>query len=132
MFDTHNGRALLTFVLADEVTPVRPLAVDPAGKQILVALRSGGVSYFDLSVVPLSVGTVSPAQASAGTVLTIRGSGFVAGTTVTIGGKPATCTETDSETLSCSVPSLSAGATPMTLANPDGQTYAFENAFTAQ
>jgi hypothetical protein len=130
--DTHNGRSFLTFTLSDSVLPFRPLAIDPSGKQILVALVSGGVSYFELSVVPLSVGTVSPAQASTGTMLTIRGSGFVAGTAVTIGGKSASCTESDSETLSCPVPSLSAGPAPMSFTNPDGQTYAFENAFTVQ
>ena len=130
--DTHNGRSLLTFTLSDEVPFVRPIATDPSGKQILVTLSSGGVSYFELSVVPLSVGTVSPAHASTGTMVTIRGSGFVASTTVTIGGKTASCTANGSETLSCTVPNLSAGSVPMSLTNPDGQAYAFENAFTVQ
>ena len=130
--DTHNGRALLTFTLSNGMSSIRPLAIDPSGKHILVALFSGGVSYLELGVVPLSIGTVSPAQASTGTMLTIRGSGFVPGTAVTIGGKQAACASSDSETLSCAVPSVSAGAAPMSLTNPDGQTYSFENAFTVQ
>jgi hypothetical protein len=42
------------------------------------------------------------------------------------------CTETDNETLSCTIPNLPAGSAPMSLSNPDGQTYSFENAFNVQ
>lgn len=135
--DTHNGRPLLTVGLPSmngvgpAVSSYRPLAIDPTGKKILVATLSG-VSYFELSVVPLAVGTVSPKVGSAGTNVQIRGSGFVSGTTVQIGGQNANCTETNSETLSCSIPNLPSGAAPMSLSNPDGQTYTFENAFKLQ
>ena len=78
------------------------------------------------------MGTVSPAQASAGGTITINGSGFVAGTVVTMGGQAATCTETNSETLSCVVPNLVLGVAPLTLTNPDGQTYSFEDALVVQ
>jgi hypothetical protein len=109
----------------------RPLAIDPTGQKIL-ALTQNGVSYFELSVIPLAVGTISPSQVSAGGAITVRGSGFVSGTTVKISGLSASCTVTDSETLSCTVPSLPVGAAPMSLANPDGQTYSFENALTVK
>ena len=135
--DTHNGRPLLTIGLPSNtgigpaVSSYRPLAIDPTGKKILVATPTG-VSYFELSVVPLAVGTVSPTQGPTGTNIQIRGSGFVSGTTVQIGGQNAICTEMDSETLSCTVPKLPSGSVPMSLANPDGQTYALENAFSVQ
>jgi IPT/TIG domain len=136
--DTHNGRPLLNLPLpagtigaGSSVSSYRPLAIDPTGQKILVATQTG-VSYFELSVIPLAVGTVSPSSGSAGTSVQIRGSGFVSGTAAQIGGQNATCTETDSETLSCTIPNLPAGSAPMILSNPDGQTYAFENAFQVQ
>jgi hypothetical protein len=127
--DTHNGKAVLTIGL-----PASPpgwaysLAIDPTGQKILV-ITPAGVSYFELSVIPLAVGTVSPTQGSAGSSISIRGSGFVSATTVQIGGKNASCIVTDSQTLTCTVPSLPLGSAPMRLANPDGQAYSFENAF---
>ena len=126
--DTRNGRQLLVLDLPASLGPDRPLAIDPSGDKILVATQAG-ISYFELSVVPLAVGTVSPAQAAAGANIQIRGSGFVPASAVQIGGKSATCTEVDSETLSCTVPSLPKGPVSITLTNPDGQTYSFEDAF---
>src|SRR5882724_8721701 len=139
--DIHNGRWQLQLAVQNTtsgngaIVPIigvpQPLAIDPSGSKILVA-RQNGVGYFELSVVPLAVGTVSPANASAGGVIQLRGSGFVAGITATIGGKAATCSVVDSETLSCTVPNLVAGATAISLTNPDGQTYSFENALVVQ
>jgi hypothetical protein len=130
--DTHNGRLLLTMGLQANIGGSRgPLAIDPTGDKVLVATPTG-VSYFELGVIPLAVGTVSPSQGLAGTSIKIRGSGFVSSTTVQIGGQNAICTETDSETLFCTVPNLRSGQTYMTLANPDGQTYTLESAFTVQ
>ena len=129
--DTHNGRNLL--MLQAQNTPgtaiggYEPLAIDATGTQILLGLQNG-LAYFDLAVVPLAVGTVAPVSAAAGATIQVRGSGFVAGTTVKIGGLSASCTFVDAETLSCTVPSLGSGAVPMYLSNPDGQTYSFENA----
>jgi len=51
---------------------------------------------------------------------------------VTIEGRAASCAEADSETMSCAVPNLPPGPAWMSLANPDGQTYSFENAFSVQ
>jgi hypothetical protein len=135
--DTHNGRPLLSIGLpsntggAPAVNAYRPLAIDPTGKKILVATPLG-VSYFELSVIPLAVGTLSPNQGPSGANIQIRGSGFVSGTTVQISSQNAKCTETDSETLSCTVPNVPPGSAPLRLVNPDGQTYLFENAFTAK
>jgi hypothetical protein len=118
-------------------TPIRiigvpqPLAIDSSGSKILVALQYG-VAYSQLAAVPLALGTVTPATASSGSVIQVRGSGFVAGLTATIGGKAAACSVVDSETLSCTVPNLTAGATAISLTNPDGQTYSFENAIVVQ
>jgi archaellum component FlaF (FlaF/FlaG flagellin family) len=126
--DTRNGRQLLLIGLPSSMGSYRPLAIDPTGEKILVATQTG-ISYFELGVIPLAVGTVTPAQGSAGASIQVRGSGFVASTAVQIGGSSAACTEVDSETMSCTVPGLPQGAAAMTLTNSDGQTYTFENAF---
>lgn len=57
------------------------------------------------------IGTLAPASgpASGGASFTLRGSGFHAGTTVTIGGKPATVAFKDMNTLMVTTPSIASG-----------------------
>lgn len=133
--DIHNGRRLLMLSAQNSkgtvIAPDRPLAVDPSGQQIVLALQDG-IAYFQLATLPLAVGTVVPATASAGGVIQLNGSGFVAGTTATIGGKSAVCTQINTETLSCTVPNLAPGSASISLFNSDGQTYSFEDAFLVQ
>jgi large repetitive protein len=80
--------------------------------------------------VPLGIGTVSPASASAagGTILTIRGSGFQSGAAVTIGGKTATVNLKDMNTLTLTTPALSIGPQQITITNPDGETVTLDAA----
>jgi hypothetical protein len=129
--DTHNGRYLLMLQARDApgtgVSGYRRLAIDPTGAKILLSLQSG-LAYFDLDVVPLSVGTIRPASAASGATIQVSGSGFVTGTAVTIRGLSTNCRFVDAQTLSCTVPTLGSGSAPISLSNPDGQTYSFENA----
>jgi hypothetical protein len=104
-----------------------PLAIDATGTKILLALQNG-LAYFDLDVVPLEVGTVTPVSAAPEATIRVRGTGSVAGTTVKIGGIGANCSFVGAESLSCALPALRSGAASMSLSNPDGQTYSFENA----
>jgi len=130
--DTRNGRQLLT--IAPPPGPAAyfgAFATDPTGKKLLVSAGTS-LNYYELAVVPLAVGTVTPAAATPGTALTIRGNGFVAATTATIAGRSASCTFVDGQTLQCAVPNASAGLAPMTLSNPDGQIYSIEGAVTVQ
>jgi hypothetical protein len=139
--DTRNGRPQLQLAVQNPTSGIgpiipiigvaQPLAVDPSGSKILSALQNG-VGYFELSVVPLAVGIVSPTTASAGGVIQLHGSGFVAGLTATIGGKAAACSVVDSEMLACTVPNVEAGGAAISLTNPDGQTYSFESALVVQ
>ncbi|MGC1414132.1 MAG: IPT/TIG domain-containing protein [Candidatus Acidiferrum sp.] len=133
--DTPNGRWHLMLNAQRSngtvIAPVRPLAIDPTGTKIVLGTQNG-VSYFELAVVPLAVGTVTPTTTPAGGTIQLRGSGFVAGTTAKMGGQNATCSFVDSETLSCTVPALNTGSASIALTNPDGQTYSFENAFVVQ
>ncbi len=108
------------------------LAIDENGQRIF-ALTTSGLTVIQLTTVPLSIGTISPtsAPASGGTVLTIRGSGFQSGATVTIGGKPAPVTFRDMNTLSITTAVLSIGAQQIVIANPDGNSYTLDAAITA-
>lgn len=127
--DTRNGRLLLSFPLFNGY--VGGFAIDPTGRKIL-ACEGTSLHYYELSVIPLAAGTVTPAEAAPGQTVTIRGDGFVSGTSVTIGGQSTSCTMVDQQTLQCTVPSISTGLAPMTLMNPDGQTYSFESAIVVQ
>lgn len=130
--DTHNGRNLLMLQAQNTpgtvIGPYQPLAIDSTGAKILLSLQ-GGLAYFNLEVVPLAVGTITPASAASGATIQVRGSGFTAGTTAKLGGQNANCSFVDTQTLSCTVPALASGSAAISLSNPDGQTYSFENAF---
>jgi WD40 repeat protein len=123
--DTRDGRRLLS--TAPLPARAAAFAVDPSGREILVCAGTS-LNYYELAVVPLAVATVNPAAATPGTALTIRGNGFVAGTTATIAGTSSSCTQVDGQTLQCVVPNVTAGMAPITLSNPDGQTFSLEAA----
>ena len=89
------------------------LAVDPSGQKLLLMSGINSLTYYELSVVPLAVATVSPFTAAPGASVTIRGSGFVAETTATIAGKSASCTLMGAQTLQCAVPEANPGLAPM-------------------
>jgi hypothetical protein len=83
--------------------------------------------------VPLGIGTLSPASAPAGggATVTIRGSGFVSGAVVTLGGKAATVTFKDASTLTFLTLSLTGGAQQLQIKNPDGEVVVLDAAFIA-
>jgi hypothetical protein len=108
------------------------LVVDETGQRIF-ALTTSGLTIAQLADVPLSIGTVSPSSASAsgGAVLTIRGSGFQSGATVSIAGKSAPTSFVDINTLSVTTPLLSAGPQQIQITNHSGDSYSLDAAFTA-
>jgi hypothetical protein len=108
------------------------LAVDENGERIF-ALTTSGLTIIQLASVPLSIGAISPASASAsgGAMLTIRGSGFQSGATVTIGGKSAATNFVDINTLTVTTPSLTAGRQQIIITNSNGDSYTLDAAFTA-
>jgi hypothetical protein len=140
--DSHTGRLRLRIMLPEPLAMLAAdsdglradfLAIDENGQRIF-ALTASGLSVVQLSSVPLSIGSISPAAApgAGGTTLTIRGSGFQSGTKVTIGGKSVSVNFQDMNTITVLAPSLPAGAQQLALTNPNGETYSLEAAFTAQ
>jgi len=64
--------------------------------------------------------------------VTIRGTGFISGTTVTVGGTATSVVPVDAATLSVVTAGLPAGATQIVLQNPGGSSYSLDAAFVVQ
>ena len=141
ILDAHTGRLRQRILLPEPLATLSTdidalhgsfLAVDENGERIF-ALTTSGLTIIQLASVPLSIGTISPASASAsgGAMLTIRGSGFQSGATVTIGGKSAATNFVDINTLTVTTPSLTAGRQQIIITNPNGDSYTLDAAFAA-
>jgi hypothetical protein len=141
IIDSHTGGLRLRIVLPEPLATLSTdldalhgsfLAIDETGQR-LFALTTSGLSIIQLATVPLSVGTISPISAAAagGTTLTIRGSGFQSGATVSIGGKAAATTFVDINTLTVVTPFVTPGPQQITITNPNSDSYTLDAAFTA-
>lgn len=143
VLDAHSGALRLRILLSQQfMTDVDGLhgsffTIDENG-QCLFAITStdgsaqnAGITIVTLANVPLGIGALTPASGSAagGTQVTVRGSGFQTGATVTIGGKPATATFQDQNTLLVNTPPLPAGPQRVTITAPDGESVSLDAAF---
>jgi IPT/TIG domain len=132
IFDTHTGRLLTRVALPDPLEPgIGPMAIDETGGKMFL-ISSTGLTIAQLSQIPLTLAAVNPSTGSPGTTVTIRGSGFETGATATFGAVLAPATFVDGNTLQVQVPVLAAGAARVTVTNPDGRTYSFDDAFTVE
>jgi hypothetical protein len=145
ILDARSGTLRLRIFLAQQfLTDIDGLhgsflAVDETGARLFALTSSDGtpqnaaVTIVQLANVPLAIGTIAPSSgaASGGVSLTVRGSGFQAGTSVTLGGKPATVVFKDSGTLTVTTPALPSGPQQILITNPDGETVSLDAAFTA-
>jgi IPT/TIG domain len=143
ILDAHNGELRLRILLPQQfMTDVDGLhggflTIDENGARLFAITstdgspQNSGVTVVQLAKVPLGIGTLSPSSGSAGSLITIRGSGFVSGTTATIGGKSAAITFNDANTLTITTPSLAAGRQQLLIKNPDGEVTTLDAAFTA-
>jgi hypothetical protein len=101
------------------------LTIDENGQRLSLITSLDGspqnsaLTVVQLASVPLGIGSVSMFNISVagGTSLTIRGSGFQAGIKVAIGGKPATATLVDMNTLTVVSPAVPVGPQQLTLTN---------------
>ncbi len=121
ILDAHSGVLRLRIFLSQQLmTDVDGLhgsflTTDENGQRLFAitstdgTAQNAGITIVELANVPLGIGTLSPSTGAAagGATLTIRGSGFVSGTTVTIGGKPANATLKDMNTLTVVTPAVS-------------------------
>ena len=81
---------------------------------------------------PPSIASVSPTSGttSGGTSVTISGSGFVSGATVTFGGTAATVTALTATSITVTTPAHAAGAVSVVVTDPSGQIATLANGFT--
>jgi IPT/TIG domain len=143
--DAHSGALRLRILLPQQfMTDVDGLhggflTTDENGARLFAITSTDGTPYnsgitvIQLAKVPLGIGTLNPSNAPAagGTTVTIRGSGFASGATVSIGGKSATATFKDANTLTIVTPSLPSGTQQVQITNPDGEVASLAAAFTA-
>ena len=134
ILDTHHGDVLRNFVLKSPInSSTETIAVDSTAQHVFMA-DSQGLTVLTLSAPPLAIGWLNPAVASTSgsTTITLRGSGFQSGTTVTIGGKNATSVYVDANTLQITAPANVAGATQIVVQNPGGESYSLDAALLYQ
>jgi hypothetical protein len=128
--DTHLYQPAASVVFPEpfvtSYTPFtqRMLAIDSTGRYIFGVTQSG-ITIMQLNSVPLSIGNIQPAfiQPLAGQTVTIRGSGFAPGATVTIGGSEAAANYVDANTLSVEAPAISSGWADVTVKLASGDSY---------
>jgi hypothetical protein len=110
-------------------TPSKIMAITPAGDEIFL-LTTTGLTIVQLDAVPLGIGSVTPASGVVGTVVTVRGAGFVTGTSVAVNGSPAVVSFVDSSTLKVTIPAaLPTGGAQFALTNPDNSNFSLDAAF---
>lgn len=132
MFDVHTGRLAQHVAIADGVpADTNAMALDETGTKMFV-ISNSGITIAQLFQAPLSLATVTPSSGAPGTVVKLRGSGFLSGTTVAFGATNSSVTYVDQNTLMATVPASTPGSVRITLTNPGGQTYNFDDAFNVQ
>ncbi len=102
---------------------------DILGNAILAPVRTVTVANSP----PLALATITPASgpSTGGSEVTITGSGFQSGTTVTFGSIPATAvTVVGGTTITAVTPAHGVGAVSVTAANPGGQSVTLDAGFT--
>jgi len=143
--DAHSGalrlRLFLPNPLLTDIDAIHGsfLAIDGFGEKLFAITSTDNTAYgagltiVQLAQAPLGIGNVAPSSSSAagGAPITIRGSGFQAGTKVSIAGTNAAVTFVDKNTLTATTPAMTAGAQRILLTNPDGETAAADALFTA-
>jgi hypothetical protein len=128
--DTHTYEPAASISLADPfVTSYTPLTdhmltADPTGRYVFGVTQTG-ITILELYSVPLSIGNVRPAfvQPQAGQTLTIRGTGFVPGASVSVAGAKVAANYVDPNTLTISTPELNLGWADVAVTLPSGASY---------
>ena len=134
ILDTHHGDVLRSLHLPNQVNVwTKVIALDSNAEHVFLS-DSKGLTVLSLAAAPLAIGSVSPSIASTNgaTGVKLRGSGFQPGTVVTVGGKAATSVFIDSNTLQVTTPPQPAGAAPIVVQNPDGESYKLDAAILYQ
>lgn len=141
LLDARTGQLAERILLSEPVlhgptevlqTPSKVMAITPAGDQIFL-LTTAGLTVVELDSVPLGIGSVTPVSGPGGSVVTLRGTGFVSGTSVKVNGIQASASLVDASTLTVTIPaSVQQGPAQFVLTNPDGSSFSLDAAFLVQ
>lgn len=134
---TFGGTAASNVIVVNASTITATTPAHAAGA-VSVAVRNSDGQIATLAsaftyVAPPFVSGVSPSSGSSGggTAVTISGSGFMGGATVTFGGAAATSVNVASATsITATTPAHAAGAVNVTVLNPDGQSGVLTSGYT--
>jgi len=134
--DTSLGTWVGQILLTQQIlgAPVQSsMDFDETGNRAFL-ITDKGLTVVQLPPPPVSIGYLNPptGPASGGTTVTIRGSGFESGATVSFGGATATTTYVDGSTLQVVTPAGSKGGARVSIQNPDGTSYSLDAGFTYQ
>ena len=134
---TIGGIAATSVVLVSttSITAVTPANTVGAKSLVVSGLTNtyDATTTYTYTTTNPTVTSVTPSSGSAagGTVVTIAGTGFVAGATVTFGGSAATLVGfVNSTTLTATTPAHAAGAVSVAVTNPDLGSGTLANAYT--
>ncbi len=134
ILDTNHGSWIGRILLNEKVPVVQnAMALDETGNRLFL-ITDAGLTVVQLGPTPLSIGYLSPATGAkaGGTSVTLRGSGFATGITVSVGGTQLSPNFIDSSTLTFTTPVGAAGGAQVVLRNPDGTTYKLDAGFVYQ
>lgn len=132
ILDVAHGIFRQRITLAEQILQaVDALAIDPTGENVFL-ITDHGLTIVALNGAPLSVGSVTPSSGAAGTAVTVRGSGFVQGTTASMNGQSVSVAFADADTITLTIPALASGSVQLSLSTPTGQSYVLDNAFTVK
>jgi len=129
-----NAATNVVVVSSTQITATTPAGTAGAATvTITIGGQSGSLSNAFTYVAPATVSSISPSSGSTagGTAVTITGTNFAAGATVTIGANAATNAVIVSATqITAATPAGSAGAATVTVTNPGVQGGSLVNGFT--
>jgi hypothetical protein len=106
------------------------MTLDAAGKTLFV-IADTGLTIVRLAQAPLGIGALRPEHGprAGGTEVTIRGSGFAAGTVASFDGVTVPTTVVDENTLRVVAPPHAAGAVRVGVTNAGGERYMLDAAY---
>jgi hypothetical protein len=121
--DAATGVNVLSATQIQAVTPAHAAGTVDVTVQNPDAQSATLTSGFSYAVTPLTISNISPSSGlpAGGTVVTITGTNFQPGATVTFGGAPATAVTVVSATqIDATTPAHAAGPVDVKVTNPDG------------
>ncbi len=112
----NGGKTISCTTPGGTAGTVNVLVQNPDGQ------NSGGARFTYSNAAGITIATVAPTSGpvAGGTPITITGTNFQTGVTVTVGGIPCTnVARTDATTLTCTTPAGTAGVVDIVVTNPD-------------